>query len=56
VTLHISLVGRRNLSVEIYRQVRDAIVTGTLRPGDRVPPSRELAAALDVSRMTVTIA
>ena len=56
MTLHISLVGRRNLSVEIYRQVRDAIVNGTLRPGDRVPPSRELAAALDVSRMIVTIA
>ena len=56
MTLHVSLVGRRNLSVEIYRQVRDAIVSGALRPGDRVPASRELAAALDVSRMTVTIA
>ena len=54
--LHISLVGRKNLNVEIYRQVRDAIVKGTLRPGDRVPASRELAATLHVSRMTVTTA
>jgi len=30
--LHISLVGRKHLSIEIYRQVRDAIVKGTLRP------------------------
>ena len=56
MTLHISLVGRKNLSVEIYRQVRDAIVTGALRPGDRLPASRELAAGLNVSRMTVTVA
>jgi GntR family transcriptional regulator / MocR family aminotransferase len=54
--LHISLVGRNDLSVEIYRQVRDAIVNGILRPGDRLPASRELAAALNVSRMTVTVA
>jgi GntR family transcriptional regulator/MocR family aminotransferase len=54
--LHISLVGRRELSVEIYRQIRDAIVKDVLRPGDRLPASRELAATLSVSRMTVTVA
>src|SRR5439155_23795528 len=54
--LHVSLVGRTNLSVEIYRQIRDAIVKGVLRAGDRLPASRELAATLSVSRMTVTVA
>src|SRR4030095_1866251 len=56
VSLHISLVGRKHLSVEIYRQIRDAIVTGVLREGNRLPASRELAATLSVSRMTVTLA
>ncbi len=52
--LHISLVGRKDLSGEIYRQLRRAIVEGQLRPGDPLPPSRELARQLTVSRTTVT--
>lgn len=56
VSLHISLVGRRDLSLEIYRQIRRAIVAGTLRHGDRLPATRELAGALSVARMTVTVA
>jgi GntR family transcriptional regulator/MocR family aminotransferase len=54
--LHISLVGRRDLRGEIYRQLRRAILEGQLRPGDRLPPSRELARQLTVSRTTVTSA
>src|ERR1700730_6846496 len=50
------LVGRKNLSVEIYRQIRQAILDGRLRPGDRLSPSRDLARALAVSRMTVIVA
>src|SRR5688500_5617805 len=53
---HVSLVGRKNLSREIYRQIARAILDGRLRPGDRLSPSRELADALDVSRMTVNVA
>jgi GntR family transcriptional regulator/MocR family aminotransferase len=53
---HVSLVGRRHLSVEIYRQLRRAIVEGILRPGEVLPPSRELARRLGVSRTTVTVA
>jgi GntR family transcriptional regulator/MocR family aminotransferase len=56
MTFHVSLVGRTHLSVEIYRQVRDAILRGVLHPGDRLPATRELARTLSVSRMTVTIA
>jgi GntR family transcriptional regulator/MocR family aminotransferase len=55
MTLHISLIGRKDLSGEIYRQIRRAILAGRLRPGDRLPPSRELARALAVSRMTVIV-
>src|SRR5919106_4248714 len=53
---HVSLVGRKNLSGEIYRQVRRAILDRRLQPGDRLPPSRELARALVVARATVTVA
>jgi GntR family transcriptional regulator / MocR family aminotransferase len=56
VDLHVSLVGRVGLAGEIYRQLRDAILDGRLRPGDRLPPGRELARRLNVSRTTVTVA
>src|SRR6185369_2561228 len=56
VQLHVSLVGRKELSGEIYRQLRRAIVEGRLRPGESLPPSRELARGLSVSRTTVTVA
>lgn len=54
--VHVSLQGRRDLSGEIYRQLRQAVLDGRLRPGERLPPSRELARRLSVSRMTVTAA
>jgi GntR family transcriptional regulator len=38
---------------EIVSQVEAAISRGTLEPGDRLPPERELAALHGVSRMTV---
>ena len=52
----VNLVGRKNLSGEIYRQIRNAIGDGRLRPGDCLPASRDLAQSLKVSRMTVTVA
>lgn len=54
--LHISLVGRTDLSGEIYRQLRCAVLDGRLRAGERLPPTRELAKRLSVSRTTVTVA
>jgi GntR family transcriptional regulator/MocR family aminotransferase len=53
---HVSLIGRKDLSGEIYRQLRRAIVDGRLRPSDLLPPTRELAQRLGVSRTTVTSA
>ena len=53
--LHISLAGRRNLSGQTYREIREAILTGRIRAGDRLPPSRELADRIGVSRNTVLV-
>lgn len=55
--IHVSLTGGPGgLSDRIYRQVLDAILDGRLRPGERLPPTRELAARLRVSRNTVSAA
>jgi GntR family transcriptional regulator/MocR family aminotransferase len=56
VDLHVSLAGRGDLAARIYRQLHDAIMDGRLRPGERLPPTRELAQRLDVSRNTVAVA
>jgi GntR family transcriptional regulator / MocR family aminotransferase len=53
---HVSLVGRKDLTGEIYRQLRRAILDGRLPTGARLPASRELAAQLSVSRTTVVVA
>jgi hypothetical protein len=54
--VHVSLVGRKDLTGEIYRQLRRAILDGRFPPGGRLPPTRELARRLNVSRTTVTVA
>lgn len=54
--LHVSLVGRRDLAGQIYRQVRAAILDGRLRAGEALPPTRELARRLEISRNTVGVA
>src|SRR5215471_16908598 len=46
----------RQVGRELHRQLRAAIVGGRLQPGLRLPASRELAAALGVSRNTVVTA
>src|SRR5262245_30880105 len=54
--IHVTLKGRGDLSARIYRELLDAILDGRLRPGERLPPTRELARRLNVSRNTVTVA
>ncbi|WP_326569694.1 PLP-dependent aminotransferase family protein [Amycolatopsis rhabdoformis] len=54
--LHIDLTGRRGHRDEIYRQIREAVLDGRLRDGDALPPTRELAQRLTVSRTTVSAA
>jgi hypothetical protein len=44
------------LAGQLYEQLRQAISEGRLQAGDRLTPSRQLAAELQVSRHTVTTA
>ncbi len=44
------------LHVQVYRRLRDNIVGGALKPGDRLPSARTLALDLRVSRNTVDAA
>jgi DNA-binding FadR family transcriptional regulator len=46
------VIGGR-ISEEIVTQVSELIRTGQLRPGDRLPPERDLAQRFGVSRVTV---
>src|SRR5215472_3159951 len=48
--------GSRRLGRDLHRQLRSAIVGGRLQTGVRLPATRELAAALSVSRNTVVTA
>jgi len=46
-------VSAGRLSEEIFERIRTAIVEGRLRPGDRLPPERELTERFGVSRVSV---
>ena len=41
---------------QLYEQIRDSIEQGTLRPGERLPATRELAGQLGVNRATISSA
>lgn len=46
-------IRKQSVSEAIVDRIRDSITRGELRPGDRLPPERDLAAQLGVSRMAV---
>jgi GntR family transcriptional repressor for pyruvate dehydrogenase complex len=46
-------VRRESLSVQAAGQIQQFIIRGELRPGDRLPPERELSEQLGVSRTVV---
>jgi GntR family transcriptional regulator, transcriptional repressor for pyruvate dehydrogenase complex len=46
-------VENRRSFERVSEQIKEAIVDGRLKPGDRLPPETELAARLHVSRQTV---
>lgn len=54
--LHIRIEERGEISSQVYRQIREAVLAGRLRPRDALPPSRKLAQHLGVSRTTVVVA
>jgi GntR family transcriptional regulator / MocR family aminotransferase len=44
----------RPLHCQLYDGLREAILAGRLKPGDRVPSTRSLAQSLGISRATIT--
>jgi len=54
--VHVTLSGRGDLTAQIYRQLLEGVLDGRLRSGERLPPTRELARRLAVSRNTVAVA
>jgi GntR family transcriptional regulator len=46
-------VGGGPLYLQLQRRIGDAIATGRLRPGDSLPPERDMAAMTGLSRVTV---
>jgi GntR family transcriptional regulator, transcriptional repressor for pyruvate dehydrogenase complex len=53
VSAHFQPVSSGRISTDIVEQVKDAIRRGELRPGDRLPPERDLTEQLGVSRVSV---
>lgn len=52
--IQLSVTGKRDVTRQIYRQLRERILDGRLVSGDRLPASRELAEELAIARKTVT--
>ncbi|MEO7104965.1 MAG: PLP-dependent aminotransferase family protein [Rhodoferax sp.] len=51
--LHVVIDGDRDLTGQLYRQLRGAIRSGRLAAGEKLPPTRLLAERLGLSRKTV---
>ena len=47
------VVQRKNLSEQVFQQLRDGILGGTYAPGTRFPTERELCDALGVNRSSI---
>lgn len=56
VDLHLELAGAGNRRAQLMTALRDAIRSGRLGPGTRLPPYRSLAADLGIARNTVAAA
>jgi GntR family transcriptional regulator, transcriptional repressor for pyruvate dehydrogenase complex len=46
-------VQQNKISLDIISQIREAILNGTLNPGDRLPPEKELVSKFGVSKHTL---
>lgn len=46
-------VQHKKVSLEIISQIREAILNGSLNPGDRLPPEKKLVASFGVSKHTL---
>lgn len=52
--LHVVIEGNKDLTGQLYRQLKNAIRSGRLAAGKQLPPSRLLAKQLGLSRKTVS--
>jgi len=46
-------ITRHNLTDEVIKQIKKVIIDGNLKPGDKLPPERELAEKFHVGRTTI---
>jgi GntR family transcriptional regulator/MocR family aminotransferase len=53
VDFELAISGKRELSAQVYRGLRSAILGCRLQPGEQLPSTRELASQLGVARKTV---
>jgi GntR family transcriptional repressor for pyruvate dehydrogenase complex len=53
VTVDIQPIVRLKIHQQVMNQIQDLIHTGRLRPGDRLPPERDLAQRFGVSRVAI---
>src|SRR5688572_7071139 len=44
---------RKTFSRKVVEHIKELIMSGKLKPGDKLPPERELAEKMDVSRPTI---
>ena len=51
--MKLSPIKPKRISDQVFDQIRDLILRGTLAPGERIMSERELATAFDVSRASV---
>lgn len=51
--IHLPLNGTGTVPQRLYRDLRSALAEGRLTPGERLPPSRALAAELGIARQAV---
>ncbi|HEV2404654.1 MAG TPA: winged helix-turn-helix domain-containing protein, partial [Ktedonobacterales bacterium] len=56
ITLDRSERAAEGLTRQLYHQLRAAMLSGRLRAGERLPPTRDLARQLGVARLTVATA
>lgn len=52
--LHVVIEGDKDLAGQLYRQLKEAIRSGRLAAGEKLPPSRLFAEQLGLSRKTVS--
>lgn len=52
-SIRVDRQSRKSISVQLYMRLRDVLLSGGMKPGDRLPATRTLAEETGVSRTTV---